>query len=178
MKHKSIDTFWHGTTTGCAPALSPWLHHHGSLTQRIQQRCDKFAVRPLHSGLARIAYDESTLLGIPPQQLAYSREVFLYADNKPVVFAHSTCAAKHLRGAWAALAGLGNKPLGAMLFTHPLVERRPLCFKALRSAHPLHRTASSLETIPDTLWARRSIFYLHGAPLLVTEVFLPGILRL
>jgi chorismate-pyruvate lyase len=28
------------------------------------------------------------------------------------------------------------------------------------------------------LYARRSLFYLHDAPLLVTEVFLPGILLL
>ncbi|MBW8076756.1 MAG: chorismate lyase, partial [Gallionella sp.] len=31
---------------------------------------------------------------------------------------------------------------------------------------------------PATLYARRSLFYLHGAPLLVTEVFLPEILEL
>ncbi len=173
-----LDTFWNGTTIGCEPALLPWLHDHGSLTQRIQQRCEKFAVRPVRSGLARIAYDESALLGIAPQQLAYSREVFLYANDQAVVFAHSTCAVKHLRGAWAALGGLGNKPLGAMLFTHPLVERRPLRFKALRSQHALYQSASAIDKFQATLWARRSLFYLHGAPLLVTEVFLPGILRL
>jgi chorismate-pyruvate lyase len=31
---------------------------------------------------------------------------------------------------------------------------------------------------PHRLWARRSLFYLGDAPLLVTEVFLPGILQL
>ena len=172
------DTFWNGTTIGCEPALVPWMHDHGSLTQRIRLRSQQFSVRPVRSGLARIAYDESALLGIAPQQLAYSREVFLHADGQPVVFAHSTCAAEHLRGAWAALGGLGNKPLGAMLFTHPLVERRPLRFKALRAHHPLYRSASATGVMPHILWARRSLFCLHGAPLLVTEVFLPGILKL
>jgi chorismate lyase len=95
------------------------------------------------------------------------------------VFAHSTCAYRHLRGAWAAVRSLGNKPLGAMLFAHPLVERKPLHYKALRSTHPLYRRATAaLSNPPGRLWARRSLFYLHGAPLLVTEVFLPGILRL
>lgn len=172
------DTFWNGTTIGCEPALVPWMHDHGSLTQRIRLRSQQFSVRPVRSGLARIAYDESALLGIAPQQLAYSREVFLHADGQPVVFAHSTCAAEHLRGAWAALGGLGNKPLGAMLFTHPLVERKPLRFKALRFHHPLYRSASATGVMPHILWARRSLFCLRGAPLLVTEVFLPGILKL
>jgi len=176
---KNIDHFWNTLTTGCDAALHPWLHDHGSLTQRIQQRCEKFSVQPVRSGLARIAYDEATLLGIAPHQLAYSREVFLHADGKPVVFAHSTTACEHLRGAWKTMSGLGNRSLGSLLFTHPLVIRQPLRFKALRSNHPLYRSAAQkLGVAPDTLWARRSLFHLHGAPLLVTEIFLPEILKL
>ena len=73
---------------------------------------------------------------------------------------------------------LGNKPLGALLFTHPLVERQPLHYKALHAHHPLYRRATALlPDPPDRLWARRSLFYLHQAPLLVTEVFLPEILK-
>jgi chorismate--pyruvate lyase len=172
------DNFWNSSTIACQPGLVPWLHDHGSLTQRIQHRCQRFAVRPVRSGLARIAYDESALLNIASHLLAYSREVFLYADGQPVVFAHSTCAARHLRGSWSALSGLGSKPLGAMLFTHPLVERKSLHFKALHGHHPLYRSAAASGSAPGTLWARRSLFTLHGAPLLVTEVFLPGILKL
>jgi len=175
LKH---DTFWNGHTLGCEPALLPWLHDHGSLTQRIRQRCSKFAVNPVRGSLARIAYDESALLGITPHQLAYSREVFLLADGQAVVFAHSTCAAEHLRGVWATIAGLGNKSLGSMLFTHPLVERRPLRFKSLSPHHPLYQRAASGKQMPSRLWARRSLFFLHDVPLLVTEVFLPEILKL
>ncbi|HEY6095489.1 MAG TPA: chorismate lyase [Gallionellaceae bacterium] len=178
MSTLTHDTFWHGTTIGAAGVLQPWLHDHGSLTRRIQLRCHQFAVQPLRSSLARIAHDEAALLGIRPHQLAYSREVFLHADGKPVVFAHSACAPRHLHGAWAALAGLGNRPLGAMLFTHPLVVRQPLRFKALRAHHPLYQRAAAAGPMPHTLWARRSLFTLYGAPLLVTEVFLPSIAKL
>ncbi len=173
------DKFWSRSTIGCDKALIPWLHDHGSLTQAIQQRCGRFAVQVVRSNLARIAYEESALLGSKPQQLAWSREVFLFADGQPVVFAHSTCAANHLRGTWGAIKGLGSKPLGAMLFAHPQIERKPLCFKALRRHHPLYRSASKiLSGDAGQLWARRSLFYLNGAPLLVTEVFLPEILKL
>lgn len=173
------DTFWHGAALGCGAGLAPWLRDHGSLTQRIQQRCTHFAVRGVRSGLARIAFDESALLGIAPQRFAWSREVFLHADDQPVVFAHSALAREHLRGAWAAVRSLGSKPLGALLFAHPLVEREPLHYKALCSNHPLYKSATAvLKDPPNRLWARRSLFHLHGAPLLVTEVFLPEILRL
>ncbi|MDD5059227.1 MAG: chorismate lyase [Sideroxydans sp.] len=173
------DHFWNGASLGCEPALRPWLHNHGSLTQRIRQRCDQFAVHPVRSGLARIAFDEAALLGIAPHQLAYSREVFLYADGQPVVFAHSTFAQTDLRKAWSSVTGLGNRSLGSLLFTHPLVIRQPLHFKALRPHHPLYRSAvTRIGERPPMLWARRSLFHLHGAPLLVTEVFLPQILQL
>jgi len=173
------DRFWHGAALACGADLAPWLRDHGSLTQRIQQRCSRFAVHNVHSGLARIALDESALLGIAVQQLAYAREVYLYADDQPVVFAHSVVARQHLHGAWAAVRSLGSKPLGAMLFAHPLVERKPLHYKALRNTHPLYqRAVAELSDPPHRLWARRSLFLLHGTPLLVTEVFLPGILKL
>jgi len=179
MSDHAADKFWRGTPLGCGAELAPWLRDRGSLTKRIQQRCVHFAVRGVRSGLARIALDESALLDLAPRQLAYSREVFLYADDQPVVFAHSALAREHLRGAWSAVRMLGNKPLGALLFAHPLVERKPLHYQTLRITHPLyHRAARVLRHPPHRLWARRSLFYLHDAPLLVTEVFLPGILLL
>ncbi len=173
------DTFWNEAAPGAGAGLIPWLRDAGSLTQRIQQRCERFSVCNVKSGLSRIALDESALLGIAPQRLAWSREVFLCADDQPVVFAHSACAATELRGAWQAVRGLGNKPLGALLFSHPQVVRQPLHYKSLHPHHPLYRRASSvLPDPPDRLWARRSLFYLHNAPLLVTEVFLPEIIKL
>jgi chorismate--pyruvate lyase len=158
---------------------APWLRDHGSLTRRIQQRCSRFSVLNLRDCLMPAAHDETALLGLPPQWKIHTREVFLYADGHPVVFAHSVTAPQHLRGAWHMLRQLGNRPLGAGLFTHPLVQRAPLHFRALKPAHILYRRAlPEPGTSPRVLWARRSIFTLHGAPLLVTEVFLPGILDL
>ena len=172
------DHHWQSLLLGSAD-YTPWLREHGSLTRRIQQHCNLFTVRPLHSGLACVACDEAALLKIPYDRYAFSREVFLYADGRPVVFAHSTCAPAHLRGAWKAMRDLGNRSLGTLLFTHPLIEREPLHFKALHAHHPLYQSAAAvLGNAPHELWARRSLFYLHSAPLLVTEVFLPEILKL
>lgn len=172
------DPYWQSMLIG-AESYTPWLRDHGSLTHRIQQRCEIFAVRPVRCDLACVAYDEASLLGIPYDRYAFSREVFLYADGKPVVFAHSTCARQYLRGTWQAMRGLGNRSLGNVLFSHPLVVRESLHYKALQLHHPLYQSAVTvLNDKPEKLWARRSLFYLRRAPLLVTEVFLPEILKL
>ncbi|MGC2165548.1 MAG: chorismate lyase [Gallionella sp.] len=176
MSDRIADGFWRTPILRCGWEYTPWLRDHGSLTRRIQERCTNFAVRNVQSGLASIALDESALLGLSSRERAYTREVLLLADNKPVVFAHSALAPHLMSGAWSALRTLGNKPLGALLFAHPQVERGPLRYKSLRDTHPLHQRASELlDSLPRRLWARRSLFYLRGSPLLVTEVFLPQI---
>jgi len=126
----------------------------------IQQRCKQFGVRNVCDCLKTAAHDETALLTLPPQQKIYTREVFLLADNRPVVFAHSVVAPQHLRGAWQALQHLGSRPLGALLFAHPLVQRAPLHYRTLKPHHPLYRRAvSALDTPPQKLWARRSLFH-------------------
>jgi chorismate--pyruvate lyase len=170
---------WHSFQPNIEPGYAPWLRDHGSLTRRIQQRCGEFSVRNVCDRLMTAAHDETALLVQPPRQKIYTREVFLLADNRPVVFAHSVVAPHHLRSAWQSLQHLGNRPLAALLFAHPLVQRAPLHYRTLKPNHPLYRRAIvTLDTPPSKLWARRSLFTLHGAPLLITEVFLPEILLL
>jgi chorismate--pyruvate lyase len=170
---------WLNFIPGMAPAYATWMHDHGSLTRRIQQNCGQFQVRNFFTGLSMASIDETSVLQLPRRQHIYTRDVLLYADNKPVVYAHSVVAGQHLRGAWHTLQHLGSRSLGSLLFTHPLVRRSPLRFCTLTTVHPLYQQAiQTLDTPPSKLWARRSLFMLHGAPLLVTEIFLPDILLL
>lgn len=163
-----------------APAyLHPWLSDPASLTARIVARCDRFQVRVLGEYRARPFLDEHTLVGLPAGRLAWTREVLLLADGVPVVFAHSILAPSDLNGAWHMAQAIGSRPLGAALFADPCICRGPLTSCRLTPLHPLHRHAcKALAAQLPTLWARRSRFCRLDRPLLVTEVFLPGIARL
>ena len=161
-----------------ANALQFWLIDKGSLTARLQQRYSQFAVKPVAVKYAKPIRDEAALLHFPVYKAALIREVLLIGDNQPVVFAHSVLPRTSLRGAWNGLGRLGNKPLGATLFANPKVKRTPLEYKKLPRQHPISmRVAEHLQTSPKTLWARRSIFSLNCARILVTEVFLPQLLK-
>ena len=161
-----------------AKALQPWLIDSGSLTTRLQQRYIKFAVKPVVVKYAKPIADESALLHFPAHKTALIREVLLMGNNQPVVFAHSVLPRESLRGAWNGLGRLGNKPLGATLFANPVVKRTPLSYKKLSPHHKLFQHATAHLTIkPTHLWARRSIFSLNRARILVTEVFLPQLLK-
>jgi chorismate lyase len=163
-----------------APAfLHPWLSDPGSLTARIVARCARFEVRVLGERRALPFSDERMLIGLPTGRHAWTREVLLLADDVPVVFAHSVLAPRDLLGAWHMARAIGSRPLGAALFADPCIIRGPLSAARLDSDHPLHRHArAALGMALPIMWARRSRFHRLDRPLLVTEVFLPGIERL
>lgn len=156
-----------------------WLIDRGSLTRRIQSLCADFSLRGLRIWQGKADRDEAVCVELEPHVTSFLREVHLYCGGTPVVFAHSVIPRKGLRGAWHRLGKLGNQPLGAALFADPLVRRMPLQFRKLDHRHALYRRACAiLPEQPSHLWARRSVFILRKRPILVTEVFLPGILHL
>jgi chorismate--pyruvate lyase len=155
----------------------PWLTDKASLTKSLQQRYSDFAVNPVLVAYAKPFYDEAALLAIPTHHRALIREVFLMAGSQALVFAHSVLPRKSLRGRWLGLRRLGNKPLGQTLFAAPQVRRMAMSYKKLSPQHVLYQHATKgLLNKPGYLWARRSVFSLNGANIMVTEVFLPQLL--
>ena len=170
---------WHSALALVSYRQRVWLQDRGSLTRRIQDRCSRFNVKRVFQSRGKVYGDESSVMGLRANELAMVREVYLYCGETPVVFAHSVIAHKDLRGAWRSLSGLGNKSLGTVLFTNPKIKRTPLEFKKIGGGHFLYdRACARLPEKPANLWARRSLFTLHGQSILVTEVFLPAILDL
>lgn len=157
-----------------------WLTDDSSLTARIRARCGRFSLQVVGQGKAGVLPDELAALGVQRHGALWQREVLLLADGEPVVFARSLVAATAIPAAWHLLHGLGGRPLAAVLFDDPRVRRSPLEAARLDARDfRWHRAARALgEPALPALWARRSAFRRHGAPLLVTEIFLPAIRNL
>ena len=162
-----------------AGAYHAWLTDRGSLTARIAQRCPQIRVKLLFQGLRRPNLDEQFIFARGGRTRVLVREILLCCADVPVVFAHTVVNGSSLRGAWRSIGGLGERPLGAAIFSDRRVVRGPLRLRRIRPNHPLFRKAcAALSRACGSLWARRSLFELRGEPILVTEVFLPGILEL
>lgn len=166
-----------------AHAYRTWLIDNSSLTRRLQLRYPDFLVQALRVDYAKSIEDESALLHFKPSVRALQRDVLLFGDKEPVVFAHSVLPKASLRGVWYPLGKLGNRPLGATLFANPKVKRTALSYKKITANHALYQLATNhFQFKPAYLWARRSMFSLNTAHircqrLLVTEVFLPSLLE-
>ncbi len=156
-----------------------WLTDDGSLTESLQNKYINFSVMPINVRYQKLYSTESQLLGLKTRETVLIRDVCLLGNNKKVVFAHSVLPRQSLQGAWSKLGRLGKKPLGAALFADPKVKRTPLSYKKLSRHHMLYQQATKHLDVPPTyLWARRSMFSLNCAKILVTEVFLPQILAI
>ena len=178
MKGSKRDRYWRRRPGAGAGGYHHWLIDRGSLTDRIRARCNALRVKVVYQGPRRATRDERFLFGARARQTLV-REVYLLCGDVPVVFAHSVVHRSDLRRAWRSLIGLGTRPLGAALFANPRVRRQALRFRELHARDELAKRAlRGASGRPPALWARRSLFTLHNSPILVTEVFLPGILAL
>ena len=178
------DTRWKSRPahTGAPRFLLPWLVDCGSLTARLQARCSRFEVSVAAELLQVPTEDERRLVGLRRARLAWVREVLLSGDGVPLVFAHSILAPNDLDGVWRMARCIGGRPLGAALFADPAIKRGDMHSARLDPHHPLYRravaVAGALAPPPTVLWARRSLFRRKGRPLLVSELFLPGMAHL
>jgi len=170
------DPFWMRSPLGAIGGSREWLLDRGSLTARLKALCPDVEVRVLRQARMRASRDEAVLLALPAGRSLMARDVLLVSGSTPLVFAHSVLRVEDIHGAWRAIASMGTQPLGAALFADPRIRRRPLRYRRLRDGHPLYCAAAvALGQALPPLWARRSIFELQGAPLLVTEAFLPAL---
>lgn len=144
-----------------------WLQVEGSFTRAVQQKCrHSFHVDVRYQGFSLPTLEEAQRLGIPPRQRAWIREVHLCGDNSPWVLARTIIPLYCLKGEGRRLLHLGNKPLGAYLFSSANWHRGPL------ETGLCHAWIKGQPEI-----ARRSLFSNGKMALLVGEYFLPVLYR-
>ncbi|MEW6353416.1 MAG: chorismate lyase [Pseudomonadota bacterium] len=155
-------------------ALWDWLLDSTSLTRRLQDACDgQFRVRLLHQGWARPLADEARALKLRGGRRAVVREVYLLCRGKPCVFARTVIPRATLSGKYRHLTRLGNKSLGAVLFSDPAMRRSAVRIAAIAPGQILFEHATrGLAKPPRLIWGRRSLFHLADKPLLLSEIFL------
>ncbi|WP_426343765.1 chorismate--pyruvate lyase family protein [Pseudoduganella sp. R-32] len=188
MKGQSLrQANWHGhvLATNAPHPYRHWLTGGGSLTNKLKAHSSAFRVQLLHQDTAICLADEANIIGYHRPGRVWEREVLLRCDNTPVVFAHTVVPMSADASDWPLFSALGERSLGSTLFGDPQVRRGELEFARLRATHPLARRARSALSahgaeVPDEalLYARRCLYQRHEGTLLVTEVFLPPVLKL
>ncbi len=136
-----------------------WLLEPASLSRRLAQYCQHFTVTVLTQTIisnGTLSVMERQLLG---DSDCLEREVILYGDQQPWVFARTLIPMTTLSGKEQDLVDLGNSPLGYRVFNNKNSRRDAL-------------EVANLATPQQPLWARRSRLWINDKPMLVAELFL------
>jgi len=153
--------------------LTSWLIEPSSLTARLKANSADFYVSVLGHRIESCREEEANG-DIKAGEQVLIREVLLYCDNVPHVFARSLLPLSSLTGEQQGLANIGDQSLGQILFNHPNLIRKNIEVAQFESHQRLSGLLSSL-SLPNNeqLWGRRSVFVIDNKPMMVAEIFLP-----
>jgi chorismate--pyruvate lyase len=157
----------------CSDHIRGWLFDHGSLTTKLEAINSTFRVEVQNQ--ETVSQDINLSGYFNDEKQVYIREVLLYSNNIPVVFAQTEIPCSTLTYNKALLNKVGNHSLGKILFRDPSMVRGQIEACQFVPSSEIHLFCKKLGQATDKpLWARRSLFYLHKKPLLVTELLLPA----
>lgn len=131
-------------------AVLVWLDDDQSLTAKLKQKFNDFAVNVLSQTQINPHANESDVLNFSGQSVI--REVELLGNQQVMVFARSVIP---VTDDTVDLLAIGSKPLGEILFNNADVNRGELQI-----------------THTGSIWGRRSVFTIGTTKLLVSEFFL------
>lgn len=202
VPHASGRERWRVSSAATVPRTQrPWLAAGGALTLHLASVAGRpdalekagtpaypVTVRVIKERRERPWADEAPLLNGAARRVVWVREVELSINGTPCVLAHSVTGLTDSRGTWRAMRTLRTRPLAILLYKDPTVRRSRLtsrvvgCAGGARwrcSSDPLARLYARNDTgTRASLVARRSVFERNGAPLIITECFLPAFWQL
>lgn len=171
--HSSASTWFSRAPTKLNPVQRYWLTRPGALTAGLRQ-LGELHIEVLNESLASLGTDEAVALNLPIRHPLWLREILMSLDGVPSVLARSITPIQSARGVWQSIRALNTRPLADILYHDPRIVRSQFeCAPVLRGRqiyHTQEKFAPSSKSYPD--YARRSIFYRNGHPLMVTECFL------
>lgn len=157
--------------------LSAWLLEKGSLTKRLRQTYGPaLAVQLLFHYWKPAFAEECRSLKVEHHRYQLIREVMLHINGTPLVLARTVLPAQTIRIAHRNLSHLGTRPLGEVIFAYPDLELRQRYFSQT-AVNIWTQTVQNRFGINQAVWGRRTLYAIHNQPLLVSEFFLPGMVK-
>ena len=134
-----------------------WLNEPGSITSRIKSFSD-FKLKLLRDGPGEVDASEDDLI-ISNYRENNIREVLLYSNEEPLIYAKSVIPLETIRLGLGILGNLKENPLGDILFSNPEIKKKYMLF-------------AKFESNKKIFYGRKGIYTVKGFPFSVCEIFL------
>ena len=134
-----------------------WLNEPGSITSRIKS-FSNFRLKLLRDGPGEVDIIEDDLI-VANYEENNTREVILYSDEKPLIYAKSIIPLATIRLGLGVLGNLKENPLGDILFSNPEIKKKYMLFAKFQSNEKI-------------FYGRKGIYTVKSYPFSVCEIFL------
>ena len=137
--------------------IKSWLLEQGPITNRIKLK-HKFELKLLRDSAGKVEISDKSFLDNVDGEIRI-REVVLFADENPKVFARSLIPESTIKNGLKKLGELNTKPLGDILFERDIFQKDEIVFSVFSDDKKKY-------------WGRKIKYYVKSQPLSVMEVFL------
>ena len=137
--------------------IKSWLLEQGPITKRIKSIAE-FRLKLIQDELSDATDDEILFLKIDSEEIRI-REVILFGNENPMVFARTIIPNTTIEKGLKELGKIGNKPLGDILFEKDIFSKEDIVFATFKDEESL-------------FWGRKIKYTVKDQPFSVMEVFL------
>ena len=137
--------------------IKSWLLEEGPITKRIKSN-KEFKLKLIQDEVSAVDESEKQFINYNSTNIRV-REVLLFGDEIPMVFARTIIPNSTIKEGLADLGTLGNKPLGDILFEKDVFLKEDVLYASFMNEDKL-------------FWGRKRKYSVKGYPFSVMEVFL------
>lgn len=134
-----------------------WLLEKGPITKRIKS-VKKFRLELIQDKVANVEKVDKTFINSKSRKIRV-REVVLFGNTKPMVFARTIIPNTTIEKGFAELGTLGESPLGDILFKKDIFIKENVAY-------------ASFSHEKKIFWGRKTKYTVKDLPFSVMEVFL------
>ncbi|MDA1338786.1 MAG: chorismate lyase [Methylophilales bacterium] len=148
-----------------------WLANKKSLSKRVKNiaRFEIVQVRPTIKKFLRI--EVGKFKNFKSTRL-YLREVMIYADGQPIMYARTVTPKINLRGFWGRMKRLKDNPLSDIVFEQKVIKRSSFAYRIYSKNDNLSKSVRRIgHDDSNILVSRQSVFDYNKKEALLTEVF-------
>ncbi len=137
--------------------IKSWLLEEGPITKRIKSKAS-FRLELIQDEFSKVKDSEKKFINTDAKKIK-AREVLLYGDNIPVVFARTIIPNPTIEKGLTDLGKLGTRPLGDILFEKNIFTKEEVVYASFKDRNHIY-------------WGRKARYSVKGLPFSVMEVFL------
>ena len=137
--------------------IRSWLLEKGPITKRIKKN-GTFKLHLIQDKLSFVKQEDKDFIDCKSNEIKL-REVILFCENEPIVFAQTIIPFETISNGFKKLGNLGNKPLGDILFEKNIFTKDKVVYALFKNESGIY-------------WGRKAKYLVKGFKFSVMEVFL------